>query len=88
MAATALQSLEGYRALIGRAGFVAVEAEDISHEWRPILRRRLEMYRALRADTVARLGQARYDEYAQLYAFFVGLVEDGKLGGGRFTATR
>ncbi|MDP3940322.1 MAG: hypothetical protein Q8R92_19575 [Deltaproteobacteria bacterium] len=27
-----------------------------------ILRRRLEMYRSLREDTVARLGQARYDE--------------------------
>ena len=44
------------------------------------------MYRSLRADTVPRLGQARYDEYEQLYAFFVGLVEAGKLGGARFSA--
>jgi len=36
---------------------------------------------------VARLGQARYDEYDQLYAFFVGLVETGRLGGARFSAT-
>ena len=50
-------------------------------------RRRREMFRGLRADTVARLGQARYDEYDQLYAFFVGLVELGKLGGARFSAT-
>jgi hypothetical protein len=47
----------------------------------------LEMYRALRVNTVARLGERRYEEYDQLYTFFVGLVEDGKLGGGRFSAT-
>jgi ubiquinone/menaquinone biosynthesis C-methylase UbiE len=88
MAATTLQTLESYRALLGRAGFRAVEAEDLSGEWRPLLRRRVEMYRALRPDTVTRLGEARYQDYDQLYAFFVGLVEDGKLGGGRFTATR
>ena len=46
------------------------------------------MYRGLKAETVARFGQARYDEYDQLYAFFVGLVEAGKLGGGRLSATR
>jgi ubiquinone/menaquinone biosynthesis C-methylase UbiE len=88
MAATTLQGLEAYRTLLGRTGFRAVEAEDVSAEWRVILGRRLAMFRAMRADTVATLGEARYEEYDQLYAFFVGLVEDGKLGGGRFTATR
>ena len=88
MAATTLQSLASYRALLGRAGFASVEAEDLSDEWRPILRARLAMFRAMRADTVARLGEARYREYDQLYAFFVELVEAGKLGGGRFTASR
>ena len=88
MAATTLQELDGYRALLGRAGFTAVVAEDLSDQWRPILRARLAMYRALRDDTVARLGQQRYDEYAQLYTFFVTLVNDGKLGGARLSATR
>ncbi len=88
MAATTLQSLRSYRDVLGHAGFHAVEAEDLSAEWRPLLRRRLEMYRALRADTVARFGHEHYEAYAQLYAFFVALVEAGKLGGGRFTATR
>lgn len=88
MAATTLQGLESYRALLGRAGFTAVVADDLSGEWRPILRARLAMYRALRADTVARLGEARYQEYDQLYTFFVTLLEHGKLGGGRFSATR
>jgi len=87
MAAVTLQSRDGYKALLKKAGFGAIDAEDLSAEWIGILRRRLEMYRGLRADTVARLGQARYDEYDQLYAFFVGLVEARKLGGARFSAT-
>ncbi len=87
MAAVTLQSIQGYKALLAGAGFLAVGAEDLSREWIAILRKRLEMFRGLRADTVARLGQARYDEYDQLYAFFVGLVEAGKLGGARFSAT-
>jgi SAM-dependent methyltransferase len=88
MAATTLQTLEGYCALLGRAGFSAVEAEDLSADWRPIVRKRLELHRALRADGIARLGDARYLEYDQLHAFFARLIEEGKLGGGRFTATR
>jgi hypothetical protein len=65
-----------------------MEAEDLTDEWRGILKDRLAMYRALRDDTVRRLGEARYREYDALYAFFVRLVEAGKLGGGRFSATR
>jgi len=88
MAATTLQGLDGYRTLLGRAGFRAVEAEDVSVEWRSVLRGRVAKFRATRAEAVATLGEVRYAEYDQLFAFFVGLVEDGKLGGGRFTATR
>jgi len=87
MAAMTLPTIEGYRHLLGRAGFTAVEAEDLSDEWRPILRRRLEMYRALRDETIARFGEQWYRDYQQVYGFFVGLVEDGKLGGGRFSGT-
>ena len=87
MAAVTIQSLEGYRGLLARAGFAGLLAEDLSQEWRGILRQRLEMLRGLRAQTVARLGAQRYDEYNQLYAFFVGLVESRKLGGARFSAT-
>ena len=88
MAATTLQSLDRYRALLGAAGFHGVVAEDLADEWRAILRARLATFRALREETSARLGEARYHEYEQLYAFFVGLIEAGKLGGGRFSATR
>jgi ubiquinone/menaquinone biosynthesis C-methylase UbiE len=88
MAATTLQTLDGYRTLLGAAGFHAVTAEDLADEWRAVLRGRLQMFRAMREDTVARLGEARYREYDQLYAFFVGLIESGKLAGGRFSASR
>jgi len=87
MAATTVPTFDGYRALLARNGFAAIEAEDLSVSLRRILRERLQMYRSLRATTVARFGQAWYDEFDQLYTFFVGLVEDGKLGGGRFSAT-
>jgi sarcosine/dimethylglycine N-methyltransferase len=87
MAAVDIQSPEGYRQHLARAGFAGIEAEDLSPEWVSILRERRRMYVRMRADTVARLGEARYEEYNQLYAFFVGLVEAGKLGGGRFSAT-
>jgi hypothetical protein len=88
MAATTLQTIDGYRGLLGRAGFTAVVAENLSGEWRAIVRRRIELHRALRPEREARFGRQRYVEYDQLHAFFVGLVEAGKLGGGRFTATR
>ncbi len=87
MAATSIQTLDSYRSLLARAGFAQIEAEDLSAGWARILRERLKMFQGLRADTVARFGQARYDEYDRLYEFFVGLVESGKLGGGRFSAT-
>ena len=87
MAATTLLTITGYRALLARAGFTRIEAEDLSAAWIGILRERLAMYRAMREDTVARFGQRRYDEYNQLYRFIVGLVEAGKLGGARFSGT-
>lgn len=87
MAAVTIQTIPGYRALLGRAGFAGIEAEDLSPSWIDILRERLQMYRGLREQTVARHGQARYDEYDQLYTFFVGLVEAGRLGGARLSAT-
>jgi ubiquinone/menaquinone biosynthesis C-methylase UbiE len=86
MAAVSVQSIAGYAALLARAGFGGIEAEDVSAEWIEVLHRRFAMYRGLREDTVARLGEARYEEYRQLYAFFVALVEQGKLGGARFSA--
>jgi sarcosine/dimethylglycine N-methyltransferase len=88
MAAVTLQTLDGYRDLLGRTGFGGVEAEDITEEWRGIVRTRVKTFRELRASYVPRVGETRYHAWEELYAFFVGLIEAGKLGGGRFTATR
>ena len=87
MAATTLQSVDGYRALLGRVGFTRVEADDISGEWRRVLRARLARHRAERSALVARFGLTWTDQYDALFAFFGALVEAGKVGGGRFTGT-
>ncbi|MGH7333316.1 MAG: class I SAM-dependent methyltransferase [Candidatus Rokuibacteriota bacterium] len=88
MAATTLQTLTSYPDLIRHAGFAWAEAEDLSPEWRAILRQRVTRFRSLRQDLVARLGEPRYREYDQLYTFLVTLVDQGKLGSGRFWAAR
>ena len=88
MAAVTLQSIDGYRSLLGRAGFRSVVAEDLSDEWRPILRERLAMYRSMRNEMTRRLGEQAYQHYDQLYTFFVSLIESHKLGGARLSATR
>lgn len=88
IAAYNVETVNGYRVLLERAGFVGVTIEDLSPEWRAILRQRLEMYRGLRAETVARFGEARYQEFDRLYDFLVTLVETGKIGGARFNGRR
>ncbi len=88
MAATTLQTLDGYRALLGRTGFTAIAAEDVTDEWRPLLQRRLQVHRGLRQETAGRFGERWARDFLALDRFFVELVESGKLGGGRFTAHR
>jgi hypothetical protein len=46
------------------------------------------MYRSLGADTARNFGQARSADWDAFYAFFVGLYEQGRLGGGRFIARK
>jgi SAM-dependent methyltransferase len=87
MAATTLQTIEGYRELLGRAGLHAIEAEDLTDEWRHIVRARQEAGKARREARLARFGEAWCEQYDRIHAFFVGLVEAGKLGGVRFTAS-
>ncbi|MBI1737599.1 MAG: methyltransferase domain-containing protein [Candidatus Rokubacteria bacterium] len=86
MAATTLQTLEGYRGMLGRAGFSDIHAEDLSDDWRAILRGRLEMYAGMRRERARQVGEDRYDAFLRVYTFFARLVEAGKLGGGRFVA--
>jgi sarcosine/dimethylglycine N-methyltransferase len=87
-AADGLVTGDEYGRALERAGFTDVSIEDLTPEWAAILPARLEMYRSLRAETVARFGQEHYDEYHRNYALFVQLVEARKLGGCRFCAIR
>lgn len=83
-----LGTLAGYQGLLAAAGCVVEEAEDLGARWAVILRQRLEMYRSLEAQTVARFGEAVYRRWDDIYTLFVGLIEQGQLGGGRFLARR
>ena len=87
MAAVDIQSPEGYRQHLARAGFAAIEAEDLSPEWVGILRERRRMFARMRGDTVARLGEARYEEYNQLTRSSWASSRRASWGGGRFSAT-
>jgi ubiquinone/menaquinone biosynthesis C-methylase UbiE len=88
IAAKGISSVESYQQLLSQTGFKEVEAVDLSPQWQLILRERLEMYRNLKDETVQRFGEEHYYQYDRLYAFFVELVEAGRLGGARFKAKR
>lgn len=87
MAAVALPTREDYRALLGAAGFVAIELEDLSAEWLAIVRRRREVHRALAAAGAAAPGPAPFEAYDRLHAAFAELLVRGRLAGLRVSAT-
>ncbi len=88
MAFPDLESLAGYRRLLEANGCVVEHCDDLSPWWTRVLVDRLAMYRSLGADTARNFGQARSADWDAFYAFFVGLYEQGRLGGGRFIARK
>lgn len=88
MAFPELESLAGYRRLLEANGCVVEHCDDLSPWWTRVLVDRLAMYRSLGADTARNFGQARSADWDAFYAFFVGLYEQGRLGGGRFIARK
>ncbi|MBV8835640.1 MAG: methyltransferase domain-containing protein [Alphaproteobacteria bacterium] len=88
MAAQRLQSIAGYHALLQAAGFTLLAVDDLSRDWAVILAERLKMYQALRAEA-ARAGTPQgHDAFHESYVRFVALVQEGVLGGARFTAAK
>lgn len=85
-AAPRICSVDEYRSLLSTAKFDVQQVSDLSVEWRDILRARLEMFKALEPETVARFGQQRHDTYIENYVFFVDRIEAGDLGGARVIA--
>jgi ubiquinone/menaquinone biosynthesis C-methylase UbiE len=88
IAANDIATAEEYSIHLRSAGFTNRVWEDISDWWEEILGARLEMYRSLEAETVSAFGEARHKAYIEAYTFFVGLVHNRCLGGGRFHAVK
>jgi ubiquinone/menaquinone biosynthesis C-methylase UbiE len=88
IAAVGIETIDSYRKHLESAGFAAVEAEDLSSEWGPILRDRLAMYERLREEAKGAEGADPHAGYIAVYRHFVDLVSAGALGGGRFNAAR
>lgn len=83
-----LQSVSSYASLFDAAGLTLVRHDDLSADWVGILTERLEMYRAMNDTTQATLGDGVHEQYMDAYEIFVGLVQAGRLGGGRFILTK
>ncbi len=81
MAAQTLQSLDGYRDLLTRAGFVELHIEDMTEAWGPILRERLRMYQAMRGEAAAAGTPPGDDAFHRSYVRFVELILARQLGG-------
>lgn len=88
MTFSALETLDGYSGLLRGSGCSVLSCEDLSEHWARILVQRLDMYRSLEDETIARFGEAHFRAWDDTYSFFVGLFASGKLGGGRFIARR
>lgn len=84
-AAPDLASVDAYEVLMNDAGFTDVRSVDLSDEWLSILHERLEMYRSLEAETVARFGRDRFETYIDIYEFFIAQIDAGAVGGARIS---
>jgi hypothetical protein len=80
-------SVDEYHSLLSTAGFKVTDTTDLSTDWKTILTERLQMFRSLETQTVARFGQQRHDTYISNYEFFVERISAGDLGGARFVAS-
>lgn len=88
VAAAAIHQENEYVSYLRSADFSNVGIENLSVWWRQILRKRLEMYREKSEETTRLFGAASYQKFIDAYEIFVGMIEEGKLGGARFTAWR
>jgi len=88
IAAQSVQSFVSYPQMLREIGFRNVTVEDLTADWGRILEARFAMYRQMREENV-RLGTPAGDEeFYGSYARLVALVQQGTLGGGRFTAEK
>lgn len=88
IAAQDLQSIPGYAQRLTEARFTVEPPEDLSKEWAVILAERFEMYQALREETAKAGAPSGDDNFYEAYGRLVELVQNGDLGGARFTAQK
>jgi sarcosine/dimethylglycine N-methyltransferase len=62
--------------------------EDLTREWAMILTERLAMYQRLRREAQRAGTPQGHDAFHESYVRFVALVQQGVLGGARFTAEK
>ena len=88
MAIQPVETIEGYRALLAAAGFAIVGLEDLTEELRPVLRKRFEMYQAMRREAEVAGTPSGSDAFHRSYARYAELFEARQLGGLRATALK
>jgi ubiquinone/menaquinone biosynthesis C-methylase UbiE len=88
MAARDIEHAASYRAKLQESGLRLLSFEDLTLEWGPILGQRLAMYEKLREEARAAGTPPGRDGFYRGYVLFVRLVQEGRLGGGRFCAER
>jgi cyclopropane fatty-acyl-phospholipid synthase-like methyltransferase len=77
-----------YIGALEAAGFVDVEAEDLTKPWAEWSLARYESYVASKDDTVKMHGEALYSERSAFYKVVSDLFQGGNLGGVRLTGRR
>lgn len=88
IAAQAVQTIPGYRALLDAAGFERLHEDDLTEEWGTVLAERLRMYERLREETRASGKPSGDEAFYAAYVKLVDLVQARVLGGVRFVARR
>ncbi len=88
IAAQTLQTIAGYKEILGAAGLQVVKVDDLTRDWGTILAERSRMYRQLREDARKAGTPEGDDAFYEAYMKLVELVQAGALGGARFTARK
>jgi len=86
MAALGIHTEFEYKNYIVAAGFDSLETEDLSSWWAKILPERFKMYQSKSGEAEEAVGLSRFEEFIQAYRVFIQVIEEGKVGGMRFTA--
>lgn len=88
IAARSVQTFASYPEMLREVGFRTVAVEDLTADWASILEERFAMYRKLREENLRQGMPAGDEAFYSSYARLVALVQEGTLGGGRFTAEK